>query len=119
MNKDRFLEKYEAQARVSDRRYAYRVPMSFDQYHRRYSAMDVYDYESQIRHQQYIEMLIPQHKLEELINTDYYYEQMKQHVDYASVVIERQTKEKQIRDNNPALQKAWDNYQLLLKLCQT
>lgn len=119
MNKEieQFLHKYEAQANLSDRKqYARRAPMSMSDYHRYHTAMDVYEYESYIQREPYVEMYIPQHKFQEIVERDRYYTAVSQQADYASELVRQQLSDDAVRKSNPAVQKAYEKYQMLLEL---
>ena len=114
---EKFLCKYEAHASLSDRKqYARRIRMSVSDYHRYNSAMDVYDYESYMQREPYIEMYIPQHKFDELIRREESYNQLSQHVDFASQLVEKQIRDETVRNNNPAVKKAYEKYKMLLEM---
>lgn len=113
-----FLFKYESQAQLSIRQYARRRPMSVSDYHRYNSSMDVYDYESYIDREPMVEMVIPQHRFQELIERDIYYTKLSQQVDYATTVVNQMVEDEVVRKNNPAVEKAWKQYQMLLELCR-
>lgn len=120
MNKhaNRFLEKYEAHASLSDRKhYAKRMPMSVSEYHR--YGTDVYDYESFVKREPYVEMYIPQHKFEELVLADEYYARMTQQLDYVQEVVREKATEEALRKANPAVAKAYEKYRMLLELAKT
>jgi len=119
MNKetDQFLHNYEAHASLSDRKqYARRAPISVSDYHRFHTSLDVYDYESYIQREPYVEMYIPQHKFQELVEREKYYTAMSQQVDYASEVIRQQISDDAVRKTNPAVQIAYEKYQMLLEI---
>lgn len=115
---ERFLEKYESMATMSSRQYARRKPISFTDYHRHYSSLDVYDYESYVERQPYVEVLIPQHRLQDLVEKDYYYTKLEREHDYATQVVNQMVKDEVVRKQNPAVEKAWRNYQLLLEIAR-
>ncbi len=116
---DNFLKKYEAQAGLSERRqYARYKPMSVRDYHEHYSAMDVYEYQSFVEREPYVEMYIPKHRFQELVERDRYYTEMSRHHDYATSVVNQQVQDEVVRKNNPAVETAWRKYQMLLELAR-
>lgn len=116
---EHFLSKYEAHASLSDRKqYAKRIPMSVSDYHRYNTAMDVYQAESYMQREPYVEMYIPQHKFQEMIERDRYYNQLSQQVDYASKLIEDKLRDEAIHKTNPAVKKAYDKYKMLLEIAR-
>ena len=113
-----FLERYEAHASLSDRKhYARRVPVSVSDYHR--YGTDVYDYQSYVKREPYVEMYIPQHKFEELVLADEYYARMTQQLDYVQEVVREKIKEEALRKANPAVANAYEKYRMLLELART
>lgn len=121
MNKrtNQFLEKYEAHASLSDRKhYAKRMPMSLNEFHKYNTAMDVYEYESFLQREPYVEMYVPQHRFEEMVMQDEFYTAMSQKLDYATDVINEKIKDEMIRKSNPAVKKAYEKYQMLLEIAR-
>jgi hypothetical protein len=78
--------------------------------------MDVYEYESYIQREPYVEMYIPQHKFQEIVEREKYYTAVSQQADYASELIRQQLSDDAVRKSNPAVQKAYEKYQMLLEL---
>ena len=113
-----FLHKYEAQATLSDRKQYARIrPMTRMDYSYDCTRA-VYDAQSYIDREPYVEMYIPQHKFQEMIERDRYYSKMSQQVDYATQVVNQQVQDEIVRKQNPSVEKAWRNYQLLLEMCR-
>lgn len=110
---DNFLTRYEAHLAYSNKRYAHRQPI-------RLVDWNVYA-EHYIDHrvEQYMEVTIPQHRLQELIERDRYFNEMVKRHDYAQMLLAERTIEDTIRRQNPAVEKAWRNYQLLLEMART
>lgn len=116
---ERFLHNYEAQASLSDRKhYAKRMPMSVSDYHRYHTAMDVYEYESYIQREPYVEMYIPQHKFEELVQRDAYYNKVAAQEEESLKIIKQLLADDAVRRTNPAVNNAWQKYQMLLELAR-
>lgn len=116
---DAFLHKYEAHASLSNRKhYAKRIPMSLSDYHRYNTAMDVYEYESHVQREPYVEMYIPQHKFQEIVERDKYFRQLEADMDYATRVVNQKMQDEIVRKNNPAVEKAFEKYKTLLELCR-
>ena len=116
MNEDleKFCNEFEAHAEMSRKQYARRRPFSLTDY--RMSAMEVYNMESFIEREPYIELSIPQHRLHELLIEHQQYKLLRQEHHYAEQAIKRQCEDKLVRMNNPAVMKAYEKYQLLLEM---
>ncbi len=114
---DNFLERYEAHAGLSGHKmYARRRPFSLTDYHR--NAIDAYYAEVQFEREPYVEMYIPQHRFQDLVERDFYYTKMARQQDYATSVVNQMVADEVVRKNNPAVEKAWRNYQMLLELAR-
>lgn len=110
---DNFLEKYEAHVRLSDKRYARREPI-------RFSDWNVYstDYCSEIRTEPYLEVTLPQHRLQQLVERDRYFDQLIKQNDYSIQVVNQMVQDELVRKENPAVEKAYQKYKALLELCR-
>lgn len=109
-----FFTKYEAHVALSPKRYARRQPM-------RFSDWNVHSVEhdySMLQTEQYMEVTIPKHRLQELVERDRYYDELSKRHDYAVEVINQMVRDEIVRKENPAVEKAWRNYQLLLELAR-
>jgi predicted AAA+ superfamily ATPase len=116
---DKFLHKYEAQASVSDRKhYAKRMPMSMSEYHRYHTAMDVYEYESYMQREPYIEMYIPQHRFQELVAREEHFDRLVLTQDYAGKILNDQLIDERVRNSNPSVKKAYEKYKMLLEIAR-
>lgn len=114
-----FLHKYEAHATLSDRKhYAKRIPMSLSDYHRYNTAMDVYSAESYVQREPYVEMYIPQHRFQELVEQDRYYTKLHTELDYATQVAKQQAEDRLVRLQNPSVKQAYEKYKMLLELAR-
>lgn len=115
-----FLHKYEAHASLSDRKhYAKRIPMSMSDFHRYNTAMDVYEAESYVQREPYVEMYIPQHKFDELVQKEAYYNRVAEQEDQSLKIIKQMLQDDAVRRTNPAVDNAWRKYQMLLELART
>lgn len=114
---NKFLKKYEAQAGMSKRMYSKYERHPFDQYS--YKSMDVYDYKYNVRQEPYVEMYIPQHQFQELIERDNHLNEMAKQTDYAMAKLNQLMEEESIRSRNPAVKKAYEKYRTLLELSRT
>lgn len=110
---DEFFEKYEAQVSLSHKRYARRQPVKLSDWN-----VHAIDYDCHIQTEQYLEVTIPRHRLEELVERDRYYTELSRHHDYATQVVNQMVADELVRKQNPAVEKAWRNYQLLLEMAR-
>ena len=109
-----FFEKYEAHVGLSHKRYARRQPLKFNEWN--VHSVE-HDY-STVHTEQYMEVTIPKHRLQELVERDRYYTELSRHHDYATQVINQMVEDELVRTQNPAVEKAWRNYQLLLEMAR-
>lgn len=90
----RFCQAFEAEALKSDRRFYKREVVSWSEYNDPKVHFDTKIVEAVAIH-------IPEHRLN----------------DFLQITDEQRYKEMHIRDNVPAVKKAYENYKLLLKMC--
>lgn len=114
MDPDDFFTKYEAHVALSPKRYARRKPMKFSDWN--VHSVD-HDY-SMIETEQYMEVTIPKHKLQELVERDRYFNELLKRHDYATQLVNQMVQDELVRKENLAVEKAWRNYQLLLELAR-
>lgn len=107
---NKFLHKYEAHAGMSGRMYAKRQPIRYTDW-----KGDI-PFRQEVQTEPYVEMYIPQHRFRELIEQEKYVSYLEDRAEHNKVLVDKIRKEERIRDANPAVEKAWRNYQLLLKL---
>ena len=111
-----FLKKYQAQAMLSKHKmYAKPRRRHFDDYNFTASQyMASIDFERE----PYVEMYIPQEDFQRLVEKDRYYTRLSQEHDYATSVVNQMVQDEIVRKQNPAVEKAWRNYQMLLELAR-
>lgn len=116
VNKDRelFLRKYEAQGRVSPMRYARRIPVSYTSWNDTKAPL----YDSLVEHEPMVELHIPEHRFQELVTRDDYLTRVEQELDYNQKVVNMLREDERVRDRNPAVEKAYRNYLVLLELAR-
>ena len=116
VNKDRelFLRKYEAQGRVSPMRYARRIPVSYTSWDDTKAPL----YDSLVEHEPMVELHIPEHRFQELVTRDDYLTRVEQELDYNQKVVNMLREDERGRDKNPAVEKAYRNYLMLLELAR-
>ena len=114
MDPDDFFNKYEAHVALSHKRYARRQPMKFSDWN---NHSIEHDYTT-IQTEQYMEVTIPKHRLQELVERDRYFNELLKRHDYATHLVNQMVEDELVRAQNPAVEKAWRNYQLLLELAR-
>ncbi len=112
-----FLERYQAQAGLHPhKQYADPRPPRLSDW------QDLaQDYITHIRFERkpYVEMLIPQHRFQELVERDRHYTEMSRHNDYATSVVNQMVADEVVRKTNPTVEQAWRRYQMLLELARS
>lgn len=114
INPNDFFEKYEAHVGLSHKRYARRQPI-------RFSDWNVHSIEhdySTIQTEQYMEVTIPKHRLQELVERDRFFDELSKRHDYAVELVNQMVRDDIVRKENPAVEKAWRNYQMLLEIAR-
>lgn len=114
---DKFLHKYESRAGLSQQQY-YRKPPRMHM--GRVVDYDPYEMTAsfQIEREPYVEMLIPQHKFRDLVERDRYLTELQRKNDYNQSVVEQLRADERVRWDNPAVDKAYKKYLMLLELCR-
>lgn len=120
-NTERFLQDYRVRARVTNRQMA-----SYDPVPINFPATGPYpiDYHTTIRHYSVLELEMSENDLDRLVDDVQSYKELL--VRYGNNIVpylnnahdyaQQISYEFQIRKENPGVQKAWDNYQLMLKV---
>lgn len=110
----RFLEKYEAVARLSTRQHRRyrRVRFNYADFDSAIDYLKTTDWEQE----PYVEVLIPQDRFRHLVEMEDYNTKREQEFQWAEREQERQRRERWLRQKNPAVQTAWEKYQMLLAL---
>lgn len=110
---DDFLKKYRAQASLHPHK-EYMEP----QVPRLHDWTNVTASMSLVDHVRlrYVEMLIPQREFQTLVEQDRYWTKMSRQHDYAVQVVNQMVADEVVRKNNPTVERAWRNYQLLLEM---
>jgi hypothetical protein len=65
-----------------------------------------------------VELHIPQHRFDELIERDEYLTRVERELDYNQKVVNMLREDERVRDQNAAVQKAYKNYLMLLELAR-
>lgn len=111
-----FLKRYEAQAGLSSRKHYYKR----EPYRLRdldyYSSSMTASYHAEA--EPMIEMNIPQHRFRELVEQERYKRYLESRADKDARVVDMLKADEQVRNNNPAVEKAYRNYLLLLEMAR-
>ncbi len=109
-----FLYKYEARARLSNQyhRRHRSVKFNYADIDQAFDSLAVLPFEEE----PYVEILIPQDRFHHLVEMEEYSGRREHEYNWAQEEQKRQHRERWIRQKNPAVQKAWERYQLLLGL---
>lgn len=110
---DRFLKGYEATAGLGHKRYYRRQPIRFTDYlgDTPYQHVDV-------ETEQMVEMNIPQHQFRRLVEREAEFQDMIRHNERANQVLHQHRVDERVRNENPAVQKAYMKYLTLLELAR-
>lgn len=114
---NRFLRKYESSAELSTRKlYARRVPVRYDEWINNGGPIP---FEQTVEREPMVEIHMPKHRFQDLIEREDRIDSDQNELRRYKEIMQDMYQEERIRNNNPALKKAWENYQLLLRLCDS
>ena len=116
---DRFTKRYEATISRSDRHYARHRPYSVSQYHSYSSAIDYADYQTYVDRVQMVDIVMPEDRLRDLLTLEERLHMLENVNKAATQIINEHTSEEKVRKNNPAVQKAYEKYKLLVEMTRT
>jgi hypothetical protein len=113
---EEFLKKYQAQAMLSTHKmYAKPRYQRFDDWH---ITSTQYMSSVDLEREPYVEMYVPQEHFQRLVEKDRYYTNLSKENNYAMSVVNQMIQDEVVRKQNPAVEKAWRNYQMLLELAR-
>jgi hypothetical protein len=110
-----FLKKYQAQAELSKHKMYARMPkfhMGRMQDYDPYSPTTTIEFEREPM----VEMYIPQDKFRDLVERDRWIGRLEGEAEYYRKRYMQEMEDDKIRHRNPAVMKAWQQYQMLLEL---
>ncbi len=114
---DRFLKKYESRAGLSSRELYYkRQPLRYTDWIANGSNIP---FHQEIEKEPMVEMYIPQHRFQDLVERERMVDEINDQNRRYRQLLDQLDEDARIRNSNPALKKAWENYQLLLDLCRS
>jgi hypothetical protein len=113
---NKFLHKYSARAKISDREYYQRYrPNS-------YKIWEEYDYYGphtasyQVDREPMVEMYVPQDAFRKLVEREEEIEDLIRGREWEHNIVQNLREEEKIRDANPAVRLAWEKYAMMLEL---
>jgi hypothetical protein len=108
-----FLKKYEAIAEQSrDKFYAKHEPISYRPWDSNYISYE----DLRVKRDPYIEVSMPEHRLGELVEKERWFDKVADDCEYYKAIVKQHRDDELIRNKNPAVQNAWEKYQMLLRL---
>jgi hypothetical protein len=111
-----FLKRYEAQAGLSrGKMYYKRQPIRYTDWIKDGSPMP---FDLTVDQEPYVEINIPQHRFKELVEQEKYKRYLEERADYDARIVDSLRKDERVRDSNPAVQKAYEKYLMLLELAR-
>lgn len=111
-----FLRKYEAHACLSHTKMYYkRMPIRYTAWIEQGGPIP---FEQEHYREPYVEVAIPQHRFQQLVESEQVYEDALRGHEHANSVLQQSRADERVRDSNPAVQKAWIKYQTLLELAR-
>lgn len=110
-----FLHKYEAIAGIGPKRYQKRVPIAYRDWLADGAPIPFYQ---EVETEQMVEMHIPQHQFRQLVEREAEFQDLVRHNEQANQVLRQHRADERVRDENPAVQKAWSKYLTLLELAR-
>jgi hypothetical protein len=116
---DGFLRKYCATAKVGEARTftRYVAPSTVASFSEM-TAMDVLEHHFKTYHDTVLTIEIPSHKFNEIVRQDEYVEHLERTADYNQGIVNMLRKDERVREDNPAVAKAYRNYLTLLELAR-
>lgn len=111
-----FCKKYEAQAGLSrDKLYAKRMPVS---YRRWIDDGGPIPFHQEIEREPMVEINMPQERFRQLVEKDRWYNNLEREAEHYKSIVEQYRNDERVRSRNPAVQKAWEKYLMLLELAR-
>lgn len=110
-----FLRKYEASAELSYQRYRRYKPIQYTDWIKTGSTIP---FHQDIEDEPMIDMTIPQHRFRDLVEREDYLTRLEESNDYNQKVVNMLRADERVRDDNPAVAKAYRNYLTLLELAR-
>ncbi len=112
---ERFRKKYTVHVEPSKRHYRHRsIPLSYNRWLEQGAGIP---FQQEVEREPLLKVYVSKDNYEKLIETDQLVEELKQQSRDLHQMKQERQKEAHIRSSNPAVQKAYEKYQMLLKLC--
>lgn len=113
---DLFLKKHEATGELSTRRlYQRRQPMRYQDWINDGTPIP---FDLTVEREPMVEINMPQHQFQSLVEREKLYDHLEQEASYYKSIVDQYRADERVRDNNPAVKKAWMNYLMLLELAR-
>ena len=111
-----FLSKYESQAGLTnEKQYARRIPISYRDWQDRGAYIP---FHQEVEREPMVKMYMPKHRFRELVEREDYLTRLEQDRNYNQSVVNMLRADERVRDENPAVAKAYRNYLMLLELAR-
>jgi hypothetical protein len=111
-----FLKKYQAEAGLSKNKvYARRKPIRYQDWLSEDAGIP---FHQEIEREPLVEMYIPQDKFRDLVERDRWVGKLEGEAEYYRKRYMQEIEDDKVRSQNPAVKKAWEQYQMLLELAR-
>lgn len=111
-----FLRHYEASAGLGHKRYYRRQPVRYQDWLADGANIP---FHQDVETEPMVEINIPQHQFRRLVEREAEFQDLIRGNEHANRVLQQHRADERVRDNNPAVAKAWRNYLALLELSRT
>jgi hypothetical protein len=111
-----FLKRHEATAGLSRHKlYARRIPVRYNEWLQDGGPIP---FDQAVEREPMVEINMPQERFRSLVERERWYGKMEQEAEYYKRIVDQLRADERVRDDNPAVQKAWKNYLMLLELAR-
>ncbi len=111
-----FLKRHEATAELSRRKlYARRIPIRYNDW---LDAGSPIPFEQDVYREPMVEINMPQDRFRDLVEKERWVGKVEQEAYYYKKRYMQEVEDDKVRQRNPAVKKAWEQYQMLLELAR-
>jgi hypothetical protein len=111
-----FLKRYESTAELSRHKlYARRIPVRYNEWLKDGGPIP---FEQSIEREPMIEMYMPQDRFRNLVEQERWSGKVEQEAHYYKKRYMQEVEDDKVRNRNPSVKKAWEQYQMLLELAR-
>lgn len=111
-----FLKRYQATAELSRHKmYARRIPIRYNEWLQNGGPIP---FDQAVEREPMVEINMPQERFRALIETERWTGKVEQEVEYYKKRYWQELEDDKIRQRNPSVKKAWEQYQMLLELAR-